>query len=167
MNIYMMKKPKRINSVSVTLFLMAAAAGYLGWANLPIWWPAFQMTGIMRGICNDAYHESDPEKLMRRLVSEARRTGFKISADNFKIKRVPFTPDEMMKAETEHLRSIMAYRGKACIVTFHYEDNFVWPLIEKPRRVVVDREIRSEMETVSWTKDKNKACTCVTTAPER
>jgi succinyl-CoA synthetase alpha subunit len=41
----------------------------------------------------------------------------------------------------------------------HYEDEFTWPLLEKRSPLVVDRNIETPLETVSWSKEDN--CTCV------
>jgi len=158
LNIYLMKKPKRINSVSVTLFVMAALILYLGWALIPIYWPVFQLTGIMRGVCNAAYRERDNDLLIGQVVKEGRRTGLRLSKENFLLERVPYTEEELLAAP-EGPRRLMSERGKLCVLTFHYEDNYVLPLIERNQRFVFDRTIETKLEQVSWSKEDN--CTCV------
>lgn len=165
MNIYLMKKPKRINSVSVTLFLMAAVTAYLGWAYIPIYWPLIQMSGIMRGVCNDAYREQRNDALLQQLVREGKRTRLRISADNFSVERVAYSEEEMMN-QSEHAKSILRARGKACVISFHYEDTYTWPLFDSPHRVVFDRTVETPLETVKWTKDETAFCTCVS-VPDR
>ena len=158
MNIYLMKKPKRINSVSVTLFLLLVAGAYLGWTFGPVYWPFFQMTGIMRGVCNTAYREKNDDKLLEALVKEGRRTRLRLSTDNFSIERIQYSEEELLAAP-EGPRKIVAERGKACVINFHYEDEFTWPVLERRSPVIIDRRIETPLEQVSWKKDDN--CTCV------
>lgn len=158
MNIYLMKKPKRVNSVSVTLFVMAAVTAYLGWALIPIYWPVFQLTGIMRGVCNAAYREKNNDLLIEQVVKEGRRTGLRLSKENFSFERIPYSEEELLSAP-EGLRFLLGERGKFCVLSFHYEDNYVLPLIERNQRFVFDRTIKTELEQVSWSKEDN--CTCV------
>lgn len=158
MNIYLMKKPKRINSVSVTLFLLMVAGAYLGWTFVPVYWPVFQMTGIMRGVCNTAYRERNDDKLLDILVKEGRRTRLRLSKENFAVERVPYTEEELLAAP-EGPRKVMADRGKTCVISFHYEDEYTWPILEKRAPLIIDRTIETPLEQVSWKKDDN--CTCV------
>ncbi|MBK6689938.1 MAG: hypothetical protein IPG45_36065 [Deltaproteobacteria bacterium] len=162
MNIYLMKKPKRINSVSVTLFVMAAGLGYLGWALIPIYWPVFQMDGIMRGACNDAYRERNDSVLVNRLVSQGRRTKLRLSPENFSLQRVPYSDEELM-AMPEGPRRVNEERGKMCLITFHYEDTYTWPIIERKQLFVFDRVVEAPLETVSWKKQDQCSCSSVPT----
>ncbi len=157
MNIYMIKKPKRINSVSVSLTLILATLGYLGWFYVPVRWPIFQLKGIMRATCNDAYREYNNEKLMKRLLSDARRTGLNLSPANFRLTRIPFTHEEMI-AQKMKPGDLTASRGKECILEMHYEDDYEWPLIGKTTRIVFEDKVSAPLEYIKW----EKQCTCVT-----
>ncbi len=126
MGIYEIKKPKKINSFSVTLFLIVTISGYFLYWYIPVWWPIFQIQGIMNGICNDAYREVDDEKLMAKLLKEAQRTRLRVSKDNFKLERVPYEQGELANT-TAHVSA----RGKACKLSFAYAMESELPLIGK------------------------------------
>lgn len=149
MNIYAMKKPKRINSVSITVTLIVLVVGYLLWFLVPVYWPSFQMGGIMRGICNDAYRELDNKKLLDKLVESSRRTGLKITKENFRLTRVPYTPQELV-ALKQKSDGYWARRGKECVLEFYYEDAYPWPLIDKKTTFVFDKTISNTLEHVEY-----------------
>lgn len=164
MSIYLQKKPKRINSVSVTLTLIVIGGGYLLWFWIPAYWPIFQLTGIMRGACNDAYHETNNEKVIEQLVVEARRTRLKISKDNFRMDRARYTDDELRKLPGGNRNDRWARRGKTCIIEMHYEDDYVWPLIGKTQHLVFEKRIETELTPVTWEKNDwslPEGCRCV------
>lgn len=126
MGIYEIKKPRKINSFSVTLFLIVTIGGYLLYWYIPIWWPIFQMQGIMNGICNDAYREIDNEKLMAKLLKESQRTHLRVTKENFKLERVPYMPNEL-----PNLTEYAAARGKFCKLSFSYAAESELPFIGK------------------------------------
>lgn len=160
MNIYAMKKPKRINSVSITFFILAVVVGYAGWALIPIYWPVFQLSGIMRGICYDAYRNHDNEKLMDKLLKEGRRTGLKLSEDNFRLTRLPYSEEELvaLTGGVMEKRGLYLKRGKTCRLEMHYEDDFTLPVIDKSVHLSFDKTVESTLEQIKY----DKTCTCVT-----
>ena len=124
MNIYLMKKPKKINTFSVTLFLIIVIGGYLGWFFLPAWLPIFKLKGIMRGTCYDMYRIFDNEKLEKALVKNAKRVGLKVTNENFQLLREPYTDQELLDLKvTAQMRMTMTRRGKNCRIRFRYTDN--------------------------------------------
>ncbi len=149
MNIYAMKKPKRINSVSITVTLVILVVGYLGWFIIPTWWPSFQMGGIMRGACNDAYRMTNDEKLMTKLVKDSRRTGLKITKENFRFTRIKYTAEELNELNYPS-GSTPDVRGKRCVIEFYYEDDYMWPLINKPQRIVFEKRIEAPLEQIKY-----------------
>jgi hypothetical protein len=126
MGIYEIKKPKKINSFSVTLFLIVVTVGYLGYWYLPIWWPVFQITGIMKGICNDAYRNPNNDELLDKLVKETKRTGLNLTKENFSIYRSPYPEGELPKEPGT--RENFIKRGKTCELTFSYGKPYELPL---------------------------------------
>ena len=149
MNIYLMKKPKRINSVSVSVTLIAIAIGYLLWFVIPTYWPSFQMGGIMRGICHDAYRELDNEKLVTKLVQDGMRTGLKITKENFRFSRIPYTMEELTERKLPH-DSYQAKRGKTCLIEFYYEDDFPWPLIGETTRITFEKRVEEPLVQIEY-----------------
>ena len=162
MNIYAMKKPKRINSVSVTLALIGAVLAYTIWFLVPAFWPIFQLTGIMRGACNDAYRQHDDKKVMQKLLLDARRTKLRVTEDNFRLTRIKYSDDELQVLAKGDAVMADGYqkRGKECVLEMRYQDNYTWPLIGQTTRLEFEREVRTPLETVKY----EKACTCVTTS---
>ncbi|MCB9654219.1 MAG: hypothetical protein H6729_08845 [Deltaproteobacteria bacterium] len=158
MNIYLQKKPRRINSFSVTLALIVLVAGYAGYFYLPLWWPVFQLTGIMRGICNEAYRNVNDEDLMKKLMAESKRVRLPgLTAENFEFTRVPYEQEEL--ASAKGLRPEL--RGKRCELYLSYERTATWPLLGKTSTFHFEREVVSDLSFVDWDDSKTK-CTCVT-----
>ncbi len=149
MNIYAMKKPKRINAVSVTVTIIVLIIAYLLWFAIPVWWPSFQMGGIMQTGCNEAYRILDDEELVKKLVQNAKRTGLRITADNFRFTRVKFTPDELT-ARKQKSDGYQAQRGKLCVIEFYYEDDYKWPLIGKTTHIVFEKKVEGDLTQVEW-----------------
>ncbi|MBK8012965.1 MAG: hypothetical protein IPK13_16615 [Deltaproteobacteria bacterium] len=158
MNIYLQRKPRRINSFTVTLSFLALAFGYGGYFYLPLWWPVFQLTGIMRGICNEAYRNVNDEDLMKKLMTEARRVRLPgLTAENFEFIRVPYEQDELASAKGFQPEK----RGKRCELYFTYDRTATWPLIDKTSTFHFEREVVTDLSFVDWGESKTK-CTCVT-----
>lgn len=144
MNIYAMKKPKRINSVSIGLGLIALALVYLAWALLPVMWPLWQMSGIMRSACASAYREKDDEEVMRRLLADAQRTRLKISEDNFRFERLPYAPEELQEANAS-LRDRMMTFGRECVLRFRYVDQYELPLFGVAYRLPYESKVTKDL----------------------
>ena len=158
MNVYLMKKPKKLNAVSVTLGVMALVFAYACWFLVPMFWPIFQLTGMMRGACNDAYRQPNDERVLKKLLSDSVRTKLKLTKENFRLTRVPYSADELQKQERASVREMMQKRGKTCVIEMHYEDDYAFPLIGKSTHMVFDRTVEVDLEQVKW----EKGCTCVT-----
>lgn len=149
--IYEMKKPRRINSFSVTIFLLVSTISYLGYWYIPLWWPVFQLTGIMRGTCNDAYHQYDNEALMTKLLKDSTRTGLRLTREHFKLQRVPYTEAELVKLNLDSYSSnVYRKRGKKCVLAFHYKTVSQLPVIEKPVKLEFDREVETDLAVIKW-----------------
>lgn len=157
-----MKKPKRLNAVSLTLMGLVVVFAYVIWFLVPAFWPIFQLTGIMKGACNEAYRESDDRKVMAKLLMEAKRTRLPLTEDNFRLTRVPYTDDEIATLSNgeQGMIDMLQRRGKECVLELYYEDDYEWPLIGKTKHFTFEREVRTPLEVVKW----EKACTCVTTS---
>ncbi len=161
MNIYLMKKPKRLNAVSITLGLIGLAIAYVIWFLVPAFWPVFQLTGIMKGACNAAYREFNDEKVINQMLRDAQRTHLKISKDNFRLTRVPYEPEELSAlTHDENAANMFRARGKECVLELIYQDDYEWPLIGKKTNFTFERTVRTDMATLKW----EKGCTCVTTS---
>lgn len=160
MNIYSMKKPKRINSVSITILVIGLVVGYLGWAIIPVYWPIFQLSGIMNGTCNDAYREQDDDKLMTKLVKDTQRTGLPLTKDNFRFTRIKYSEEEIQAVgPNKHgVQQMMRKRGKECLLEMRYDASYPLPLINQKVRWPFERSVRKTLEQVKY----DKTCTCVT-----
>ena len=156
MNIYAIKKPNRINSVTVTLAVGGLLIGYLLYWWLPIFWPIFRMTGIMKSACSEAYRNPNDEAVMEKLIADASRTGLRIDERNFRYRRIPFTRAERQASQITE-ESFVNRRGKECEIAFHYEDDYPLPLIGKTTRLVFERTITQTLEHTQY----DKLCTCV------
>lgn len=156
MSIYEIKKPKRINSVSVTFFFVALVVAYTCWAIIPMFWPVFQLTGIMRGACNDAYRTSDNEVIIKKLIKDSSRTGLRLSPNNFRMSREPYSKEEL-KGKSEDTKIRFQKRGKVCVIEMHYEDDFTLPLLNKTVHVPFDRTVTAPLELV----DYGPGCSCI------
>ncbi len=161
MNIYLQKKQKKLNSVSVTIGLTAALIGYLLWFAVPTYWPIFRMSGIMKGICSEAFKIHDEERLIRKLLVESKRTKLKLTKDNFRLSRTPYTPEELQaKSKDQKNWGLLRKQGKECVLDFYYEDDYEWPLIGAKTHLVFEKQVVEPMEAVTWEKT-NYDCTCV------
>lgn len=158
MNIYAPKKPSKINSVSVTIVLFFLVFGYFLWAFVPIYWPIFQLKGIARAACNDAYRQLDDKLVLEKLVKDSRRTGLVLTKDNFRMRREPYERDEIEK-EVSHVEDpvrrreradFLRQRGKACVIEYYYRGNYRLPLVAQSIQLTFNDEVRGSLETVTW-----------------
>lgn len=144
-----MKKPRAFNSLTVTLILLVAGLVYAGYWIVPVWWPVFQLTGIMRGICNDAYHQRDNEILIEKLLKEGARTGLILSKENFQLERVAYSEEEIQKFD-EQARPLMISRGKECVLRLIYVSNAKWPFLDKSTKITWRRSISTDLGIVKY-----------------
>lgn len=129
MSIYAIKKPKRINSVSVGLTIILAGILYLGYAMLPVMWPLWQVGGMMRSTCAQSFSSvGDDAELLKKLVRETRRTRLRISVDNFQFEREPYSDAELENLPAAR-RDQLQLRGKTCVIRFRYDDEYELPLL--------------------------------------
>ena len=149
MSIYAPKKPKRINTVSVTTTLVLAALIYAGWWYLPHWFKVWQMSSAMITIGRKAYREYDDEKLFTELRTHAARIGLRVTRDNFAIWREPFTAEEL-SGLTAEARDLYTKRGKKIYISFAYNVDAQWPLIEKTTPLSFDREREVDLAVGKW-----------------
>lgn len=158
MNIYAMKKPKRINSVSVVMVLVAGIIGYLGYTFIPIYWPVFQLQGMMQTACNDAYRILDNEVVMRELLKNAQRTKLRLTKDNFRLQRLPYTDEELMKfQDNAAAQEMMRKKGKECLIEMRYVGSYTLPGLGKEFSIEWTGSKRAPLEPIKW----EKQCTCV------
>lgn len=163
MSVYAMKKPKRINSVSVTIAIVLLIGGYFAYAFVPKYWPFFQMKGILRGFCNQAYRDyKDDKKLIEKLVKDTQRVKLDLGPDNFVFTREPYDPEEFV-GKTEQQASQMHQRGKTCVVEFYYEDQITLPLINRPFTRSWESELRVPLVNDGPLKGPFEDCSCVST----
>lgn len=149
MSIHTPKKPRRINTVSVTLTLILAVGGYFGWFYLPHWFAVWRLTGAMMSIGRSAYREFDNEKLMEKLLVEGRRNGLQVSRDNFAMEREAYTEDELINA-TDLWRRVARQRGKRITISFATTINAKWPLIDKVTPLYFENVREVDLSTDSW-----------------
>lgn len=127
-----MKKPKRVNSVSVGLALIAVVLGYAGYAFLPVMWPLWRITGIMRSTCSQGYSNTlDDRALLERMVRETRRTGLRLTLDNFRFERIPYDEETLLRM-SERKRALAMKRGRGCRLRFRYASDYALPIVDVP-----------------------------------
>lgn len=148
MGIYEIKKPKKINSFSVTIFFVAIVSAYLCYWYIPIWWPTFQIGGIMKGICNDAYRQPNNETLMDTLVKQTARTGLKLTKENFTLVRVPYDPKDLPSEPST--REVFERRGKLCRLTFNYRNIYALPFTGKSVPLTFSKTIETDLKVVTY-----------------
>lgn len=147
MSVYLHKRPRRLNSVSLTFIAVFAVLGYFAWCFVPIYWPIFQLTGIMRSTCNEAYRNSDNKALMEKLLRDARRTGLRLSKDNFLLTREMYTPEELVD-ENPRWRDVLSRRGKSCELKMIYVTPVDFPLIGYRTEWTFRKTVRQDLPRV-------------------
>ena len=152
MSIYEPKKPRRINAVSITVFLVISSLAYVLYWWIPLWWPIVQLNQIMQGSCYDMYREFDNEAVMTKLITDSRRTGIRLTADNFIVQRFPYPPEEVQKmgGDTSSNSSDFLKRGKRCEIRMRYIVNSDLPFIDKKVMVTFDRRVEADLAQVKW-----------------
>ena len=149
--IYEMKKPSRFNAFSVSLVLVAIALAYFLYFFIPVWWPVFQLTGIMKGICNDAYHTHDDRKLMEKLLKESKRTNLRLTEDNFLLERDQYTADELNAATpSDSGRILLQKRGKVCRISLGYVSQAKLPFTQKVIEIPWNRTIETDLAVIKY-----------------
>lgn len=149
------KKPSAFNVVNILIVLGLGTAGYVGWWYLPHWWPVWQLSGIMRGVGNEAYREYNNDKLLAKLLKESARTKLGLNEHNFSIERVAYTPEEIEQAlegktATDHMRDLFAKRGKTVRIDFENTVNAKWPLQEKVTPITFRRTVTVDLSIIEW-----------------
>jgi hypothetical protein len=148
MSIYAPKKPKKINAVSVTVTLVLAVIGYLGWFYLPHWFSVWSASGRMIGVGRDAYREFDDQKIMDKLVREVRAAGLRVGPENFELIREKYTPEELQTLTQGGKGSshVWERRGKTFTVKLAYQVQAKWPLMEKVTPLVFRAERKVDLQ---------------------
>jgi hypothetical protein len=149
--IYEMKKPSRINAFSVSLVLVALALAYFLYFFIPVWWPVFQLTGIMKGVCNDAYHTHDDKKLMDKLLAEAKRTRLRLTEENFLLERERYTPEELNAMSiSDSARALLERRGKVCRISLGYTSEAKLPFTQKVVEIPWNRSVETDLAVIKY-----------------
>ena len=149
MSVYELKKPRFFNSFTNTLLVLALTLGYLGYWFMPHWWPIFQLTGIMRGACNNMYREYDDKKVLEGLLRESKRTGLKLTKDNFLLERVLYDHEEIA-TQPPHAKDQLQRRGKSCRIQMIYVVDSVLPFINKTKTLEFRRDITGDLAVIQY-----------------
>ncbi len=162
MSVYQLKKPRRINSVSVGLAVIFAVLVYAAWFLVPMFWPLLQVSGMARRACAHAYAEPNDQVVFDRLLKETRRTRLRLSKDNFRFERIPYSE--------ESLRGVPALKqdralsiGETCEIAFRYVGDYELPLIGAT--VTIPYETSYSMSLVprddkNWLNELAYGCRC-------
>lgn len=159
-----MKQPKRINSVSVGLAVVGLVVGYLAWAFLPVFWPLWRVAGMTRTACAEAYNSTDDEKILTNLVRASRRSGLRLTKENFRLERVPYSDEELAKLPEG--RQEKAYEvGKTCIARFRYVSDYPLPLIGTRITIPYESAVEADLAPVDTSTNElyelmYGSCTC-------
>jgi hypothetical protein len=159
----MRRRPKLINSVSVTLGLTCLILGYAGWFFLPEFWPVFQVTGIMRDIANRSYRTVEDEDLMAMLLKETEHVKLPLSRDNFRLERIPWEMGELLElGPSTNSNDVWIRRGKGMVVQFHYQGKAKWPLLDRYTQLTFDRDVSISYEEKirEGSEIKKPGCNC-------
>jgi hypothetical protein len=152
-SIYAAKKPKRINAVSVTVFLVLLVVGYAAYALIPIYWPVFQLKGVLRSACNEAYRKVDDEEVMKYIMTQSRRTGLKLTKDNFRFRREPYPADELSaltQGKDPNYAEYVRKRGKTCVIDYYYRDEYTLPVVGTKLTLTFQDSVTGTLEAVRY-----------------
>ncbi|MEM1022720.1 MAG: hypothetical protein AAGD10_03965 [Myxococcota bacterium] len=163
MGVYDPKKPKAINSVSVTGAVLLAVIGYLGWVFVPPYWQIFQLQGILKATCNEAYSEWNDEEVLKFLLGQVPRTRLPLSKENFRFTRIPYTLEERQaefgdRANEPNVVELTQKRGATCVMEYRYARSIRFPIINRDLPVVHQGEVRGSLKTVRY---DGLQCRCV------
>jgi len=163
MGVYDPKKPKAMNAVSVTGALVVLVLGYLAYVLVPPYWQIFQLQGILKSACNEAYQQWSDEKVMDYLMRQVPRTRLPLSKDNFRFTRIPYTAEERReefgeRANDPQIVQLAETRGATCVMEYRYARTIHFPLIEQELPVVHQGEVRASLKTVRY--DQPFQCRC-------
>lgn len=147
MSQYAPKKPSAFNSFNITLAVIVLVLGYFGAWYLPHWFKVWRLDGVLISVGRDGYREFDDEKLMKKLISEARRLELPASSDNFAIERQPYPPEELAQYKDTTYPS---KRGKTIIIAYATAIDADWPLIGGSTRITFHRQRSVDLTTISW-----------------
>lgn len=153
MSVYDMKKPKRINSVSVSMTLILLVVGYLAYAFGPTYWAIFRLQGVIKSACNEAYRQMDDDKVLDFLVSAVPRTGLPLSKDNFRFTRVPYTGERARELFDKPLRDVaisVTNRGMRCEIEYYYKHELTLPLLGIEVPLVHNGTVTGSLEPVQY-----------------
>jgi len=142
MSQYAPKKPSAFNSFNITLATIVFVFGYFGAWYLPHWFKVWRLDGALIGVGRDGYREFDDEKLMKKLLSEARRLELPAAPDNFAIERQPYPPEELQKFSDTFYPT---RRGKSIIIAYAAVIDAEWPLIGGSTRITFHRQRSVDM----------------------
>ena len=147
MSQYAPKKPSAFNSFNITLATIVLVVGYFGAWYLPHWFKVWRLDGALIGVGRDGYREFDDEKLMKKLLSEARRLDLPATPDNFAIERQPYPPEELSKFSDTHYPT---KRGKTIIIAYATAIDAEWPLIGGSTRITFQRQRTVDLSMITW-----------------
>ena len=168
MGVYDPKKPKVINAVSVTGALALLVVGYLAYVLVPPYWQIFQLQGILKSACNEAYREWNDEKVVDYLMRQVPRTGLPLSKDNFRFNRIPYTAEERVeefgeRANDPQIIQLTEDRGATCVFAYRYARSIHFPIIDQDLPVVHQGEVSASLKTVRY--DQPLQCRCASKLP--
>ena len=144
MNIYAMKRPRRMNAVSAGLTILLLAAVYAGWALLPVLWPLWQISGMMRTACAQAYRTTDNGEVIAYLMKEVQRSPLAVNEDNFRLERKPYAEDELLNLAPDARRKRRA-QGRTCVLRFRYVDRYRLPILGTMYRMPYEASVRLDL----------------------
>ena len=127
----------RFNFVSITIYLILAAAGYGAWKFGPIYYTAFQVDSVLGAACGSSYRA-------HRLGEPARSSAMReIEGD---AKRGVHALDITDPALSVHLRIV----GDIATATCDYTVIVEHPYIEKRTTLKMHREEKTSVKRVEW-----------------
>lgn len=151
MSIYAPKKPKRLNSLNVSIAIVTLVLGYLGWFYLPHWFKAWSMSGALVSVGRDAYRVYDDEVLRKKLLAEGRRIGLPVTPKSFLIKREPYSDAEISAMVRDKKDPwYMKNRGKSITIAFAVRVKADWPLTDDSTELEFSSQKTMDLTTVTY-----------------
>ncbi|MBI4814920.1 MAG: hypothetical protein HY791_01600 [Deltaproteobacteria bacterium] len=150
MGVYDPKKQKFFNAPTIVGIISFMILSYFGAWYLPHWWKVWRMTGVMRGVAFDGYHQTDSEPLYKKLVAEARRLELTGAVkEDFKFERIPYSPEELSDKD-DHDKALLVGRGKFVVITMDYYVAAKWPFRDASTELHFFRRVEQDMATITW-----------------
>jgi hypothetical protein len=130
--------PRRINAVSVTLFLLVVAGGYWFWRFFPVYFDAWSVDHILKEAASQTYQAN-------RLTESQRMEQLKQIVDTARSKIV-----KQVEIKDPELTVNLNIDGDKATMTADYTVKVTHVVIDKITRMHMHREETANIKFVKW-----------------